>query len=105
MSKPLNPKTAVILRALALPIRLQVVYFLQQEDTPQTVTTIYRRLNILQPICSQALIDLYQAGIVVRHKEKTNVLYALHKSPALRKLLKEIFALNEQLPVVDKWGV
>lgn len=69
-------KAAFLLKTVANPIRLSIV-FLLQDDNFLSVGDICRQLNAEQSLVSHHLITLKEKGILESKKEGRNVLYSL----------------------------
>ena len=69
--------SAEILRALAHPLRMQILEFIDQNDTIN-VNKIYNTLNLEQSITSQHLRILRLAGLVQTEREGKFIHYSLN---------------------------
>jgi ArsR family transcriptional regulator len=68
---------ADFLRALAHPVRLQIVEFLK-DDHEATVTQLVKKLEVEQSSLSRHLAALRELGVLEARQEKKNVYYKLH---------------------------
>lgn len=66
-----------LLRALAHPLRMQILEFIDQNDKIN-VNKIYNTLNLEQSITSQHLRILRLAGLVETHREGKFIHYSLN---------------------------
>ncbi|MGD2161700.1 MAG: metalloregulator ArsR/SmtB family transcription factor [Anaerolineales bacterium] len=78
---------AQMLKALAHPVRLQILEVLQEEGEA-CVCHMEARLNQRQAYISQHLAKLREVGLVEDHREGLNVFYAL-AIPGVDALLKD----------------
>ena len=78
---------AQMLKALAHPVRLQILEVLQEEGEA-CVCHMEARLNQRQAYISQHLAKLREVGLVEDRREGLNVFYAL-TSPGVNSLLQE----------------
>ncbi len=93
--KKLNEFKAVFFKALANPIRIQIIDALRYDE--HTVNQLREILNIEGPNVSQQLAILRANGLVNTRKEGSSIFYSI-KDPTIFKLLdtaKTIF--NNQL--------
>ncbi len=68
-------KASQILKSLGHPDRLKIVEYL--ENGEKTVGQIHRELELIQPIVSQHLKNMYERGIVDFRQEGTRYYYSL----------------------------
>jgi ArsR family transcriptional regulator len=80
-------RVSEIMKALAHPIRLQILEVLQEEGQA-CVCHMEARLNQRQAYISQHLSKLREVGLVEAHREGLNVFYALC-IPGLDALLED----------------
>ena len=71
--------SAEILRALAHPLRMRILAFIDKHKTIN-VNKIYNTLNLEQSITSQHLRILRLAGIVITHREGKFIHYSIDYS-------------------------
>jgi ArsR family transcriptional regulator len=90
---------AKILKAIAHPIRLQIIEILQEEGEA-CVCHLEARLNQRQAYISQHLAKLREVGLVEDRREGLNVFYALAIS-GVEPLLKESMQLATQAAHAD----
>lgn len=65
-----------MLKALAHPSRMAIIYFLTREGTKKTsVKSIYRELKLSQPVISRHLGILKTSGLLNRMTEGNNTYY------------------------------
>jgi DNA-binding transcriptional ArsR family regulator len=87
--KDLNPesleKAANMLKAIAHPIRIQIVGCLE-DGTKRTVSEIHKKLGIEQAIASHHLGILKDKGVLTSKREGKNIWYFL-KHENLRTVL------------------
>lgn len=67
---------AEILKAVAHPVRIQVIDLLGVADR-LTVTEIYEKLNVEQSLASHHLTKMKDKGILVCEREGKNMFYSL----------------------------
>lgn len=72
------------LKAIAHPIRIGIVEFLQNNDE-KNVTDIYKKLNINQACASHHLSILKNKNIIISRRDGKNVYYSINK-----KIMEEI---------------
>ena len=65
-----------VLRALAHPLRMQILQFIDQNDEIN-VNKIYNTLNLEQSITSQHLRILRLAGLVTTHRDGKFIYYSI----------------------------
>ena len=70
-------KSSDILRALAHPLRMQILEFIDKHDTIN-VNKIYNTLKLEQSITSQHLRILRLAGVVETHREGKYIHYSVN---------------------------
>lgn len=73
--KNLYEKKALLFKALANPVRLEILDFLAGGE--KCVCEIAEELKYEQPHISKSLQKLKEAGLIVQHKEGLNVYYSL----------------------------
>ena len=80
-----------LMRALAHPLRLKILEFLDQHKNIQ-VNQIYNTLKIEQSIASQHLRILKNAGVLIADKEGKFIYYSLDKNRLnqISKLVEEL---------------
>lgn len=85
-----------ILRALAHPLRMKILEFIDQNDTIN-VNKIYNTLKLEQSITSQHLRILRLAGIVLTQRDGKFIHYSIDYD----KLAESVVAINSflELPV------
>jgi ArsR family transcriptional regulator len=76
-------RAADILRALAHPLRLRILAFIDEQESAM-VHEIYQTLGIEQSITSQHLRILRDANLVEHHREGKFIRYRLHYPVFLR---------------------
>jgi ArsR family transcriptional regulator, virulence genes transcriptional regulator len=90
--KELNPeileKAAGMLRAIAHPIRISIVQYLEDGEK-RTVTEIHKKLGIEQATASHHLVILKDRGVLASKREGKNTWYYL-KHPDLRSVLASV---------------
>ncbi|MCX6333941.1 MAG: metalloregulator ArsR/SmtB family transcription factor [Bacteroidia bacterium] len=90
--KELNPavleKAAIMLKAIAHPIRISIVQYLE-DGKKRTVTEIHRKLGIEQATASHHLVILKDRGVLSSKREGKNTWYYL-KHPNLRNILTSV---------------
>ena len=69
-------KAAAFLKIVANPVRLSIVYLLQ-DDTHLSVGEICSQLDAEQSLVSHHLLNLKEKGVLDSKKEGRNVLYSL----------------------------
>ena len=89
----LNESTE-ILRALAHPLRMQILEFIDQNDKIN-VNKIYNTLKLEQSITSQHLRILRMAGLVKTHRDGKFIHYSLDYSK-ISNAVKAIDSFHEQ---------
>ncbi|MEL7122108.1 MAG: metalloregulator ArsR/SmtB family transcription factor [Bacteroidota bacterium] len=91
-----------ILRAIAHPLRMKILEFIDQNDTIN-VNKIYNTLNLEQSITSQHLRILRLAGLVATEREGKFIHYSLDYDKidntvnAINSFLQEDFEVEEEL--------
>lgn len=75
-------RIAAILKALAHPLRLGIVYLLSEHDAMR-VTEIYKRLNIGQAEASRQLGVLRRSGLLNAERSGKNIWYSLKNRKVL----------------------
>lgn len=96
-------QTAVMLKALAHPVRLQILDLLGQEGEA-CVCHLETRLDQRQAYISQQLAKLREAGLVKDRREGLNVFYA----PATKRIgqfIDEAKSLAAALAAADEIGL
>ena len=78
---------AALLKALAHPLRLGIIYLLADRE-PLKVTEIYTRLNIGQAEASRQLGILKRSGLLRSERTGKNIWYSL-KDRSLLDLLRQ----------------
>lgn len=73
--KFLYEKKALLFKALANPVRLEIMDFLAGGE--KCVCEIVQELGYEQPHISKSLLKLKGAGLIVQRKEGLNVYYSL----------------------------
>lgn len=90
--KELDPeilaKAAIILKAIAHPIRISIVEYLE-DGKKRTVTEIHKKLGIEQATASHHLVILKDRGVLSSKREGKNTWYFL-KHPRLKDVLSSI---------------
>jgi ArsR family transcriptional regulator len=89
-------ESSEILRALAHPLRMKILEFIDQNDTIN-VNKIYNTLKLEQSITSQHLRILRLAGIVLTERDGKFIHYSID----YEKLAESVVAINSflELPV------
>jgi DNA-binding transcriptional ArsR family regulator len=91
-NRDLDPETlekaANILRAMAHPIRISIVGYLE-DGRKRTVTEIFNQLGIEQSTASHHLVILKDRGVLSSRREGKNTLYFL-RNQNLGKILNSI---------------
>ena len=91
-SKELSPETiekaANMLKAIAHPIRISIVGYLE-DGKKRTVTEIHKKLGIKQAAASHHLVILKDRGVLSSKREGKNTWYYL-KHANLRNILNSI---------------
>lgn len=103
MSSPVFQSYADLLKALAHPSRLEIVYLLRDQEL--CVGEIYSMLDLPQANASQHLMILRQAKIVEAHKAGKTVCYKLTHPNIFKActLLRDfLIASNEEEPEFAK---
>ena len=67
---------AVVMKAIAHPLRLQVLEFLENKE-PQTVTALLEHTGVEQSLLSHHLAELKKKKVVSTHREGKHIYYAL----------------------------
>lgn len=85
VSPELLEKAAGMLKAIAHPVRISIVQYLEDGEK-RTVTEIHKKLGIGQAAASHHLVILRDRGVLSSRREGKHILYYLrHKN--LRNLL------------------
>ena len=79
-----SEKAALLLRAMASPVRLRILCVLAESECP--VGELAERLGVREQAASQYLAQLRLEGLVQRRREAQKVYYQL-ASPEIEKLL------------------
>jgi DNA-binding transcriptional ArsR family regulator len=90
ISPELLEKAAGMLKAIAHPVRISIVQYLEDGEK-RTVTEIHRKLGIGQAAASHHLVILRDRGVLSSKREGKHILYYL-RHQNLRNLL---FSLGE----------
>jgi len=92
MNQPNLEVSAELMRALAHPLRLQILSFIDKKGTTH-VNRIYTALELEQSITSQHLRILRNAGLVKTERDGKFIFYSLDykKIKHVNELLKEYF--------------
>lgn len=69
-------KSSELLRAIAHPVRLQIVHRLCKEDG-SNVTSLYKELRLPQSTVSQHLARLKSAGVIAGKRSGNEVIYTM----------------------------
>lgn len=94
-------KTSVeMLRALAHPLRLQILEYIDRRGTVN-VNKIYQGLRIEQSVTSQHLRIMRLAGVLNARREGKFVYYSIHYPTVLRaeKAMKNFIAAEKSSPI------
>lgn len=75
VKKSLYEQKALIFKALANPVRLEIIDFLASGE--KCVCEIAEELHYEQPHISKSLLKLKEAGLISQRKEGLNVYYTL----------------------------
>lgn len=67
---------AEILKAVAHPLRIQVIYMLSEQER-MTVTEIYKGLQVEQSLASHHLSKMRDKGVLKSTREGKNIYYQL----------------------------
>jgi DNA-binding transcriptional ArsR family regulator len=67
---------AVVMKAIAHPLRLQVLEFLENRE-PQTVTALLELTGVEQSLLSHHLAELKRKKVVTTRREGKHIYYAL----------------------------
>ena len=90
--KEIDPKTlekaAGMLKAIAHPIRISIVQFLE-DGKKRTVTEIHNKLGIEQATASHHLVILKDRGVLSSKREGKNTWYYL-RLPNLKNVLSSV---------------
>jgi DNA-binding transcriptional ArsR family regulator len=90
--KDLDPenleKAANMLKAMAHPIRISIVGYLEDGEK-RTVTEIHKRLGIEQSTASHHLVILKDRGVLASKRDGKNTWYFL-KHPNLKAILNSV---------------
>jgi DNA-binding transcriptional ArsR family regulator len=87
-------------RVLGEASRLKLISAL--EDGAKNVSQLVKVTQLSQPNASRHLRTLTDAGVVVRHREKTEVYYAV-AVPGIFELLMKVSRDLEQLAKIKPW--
>lgn len=85
-----------VLRALAHPLRMKILKFIDQNDKIN-VNKIYNTLNLEQSITSQHLRILRLAGLVITHRDGKFIYYSLDYD----KIKQSVAAINRFLDLTE----
>ncbi|HBE39985.1 MAG TPA: transcriptional regulator [Bacteroidales bacterium] len=88
LSPEILDKASNMLKAIAHPVRIAIVSFLEKGDK-HTVTEIHKKLGIEQSVASHHLVILRDRGILSSEREGKNIYYFL-RNPNLGKMLKSL---------------
>ncbi len=91
---PQLDKTAYMLKALAHPLRLQIVMLLSRDEKELSVTTIQEHFSISQSLISHHLINMRAKGILGFRQQGNNRYYRL-REPRFARCVALLF--DEQL--------
>jgi len=86
---------AVRFRALGEPSRLKLIMALKEGG--RNVSELVKATRLTQPNASRHLRTLTDAGILVRHRRKTEIYYALAVPDAFQLLLKVNNSLQKRI--------
>jgi ArsR family transcriptional regulator, virulence genes transcriptional regulator len=81
-------KAAVMLKAIAHPVRIAIVQYLEDGEK-RTVSEIHKKLAIEQSTASHHLVILKDRGVLASKREGKNTWYYL-KHPNLKAILNSI---------------
>jgi ArsR family transcriptional regulator len=88
---------AIVVRAMAHPVRLQIVEVLSQEDEA-CVCHLENRLGLRQAYLSQHLARMRLGGVVKAHREGLNVYYSLADESVTNLFHAAAFAAERLAP-------
>lgn len=84
MDTEIAEKVALVLKAVAHPIRLQIIEALEHGE--HCVGDLVTRLNLPQAIVSQQLLLMKDKGVLDSRKEGTNVYYSIKNKRVINLL-------------------
>ena len=87
--------SAEVLRGMAHPIRLGIVELLNEANGSLSVTKIYTKLDLAQPIVSHHLGVLRNVGVVTKEQQSRFVYYTLSKD-VIKSAMDVLAALVEE---------
>ena len=88
-------RSAEVLRGMAHPIRLGIVELLNEANGSLSVTKIYTKLDLAQPIGSHHLGVLRNVGVVTKEQQSRFVYYTLSKD-VIKSAMDVLAALVEE---------
>lgn len=88
-------RSAEVLRGMAHPIRLGIVELLNEANGSLSVTKIYTKLDLAQPIVSHHLGVLRNVGVVTKEQQSRFVYYTLSKD-LIKSAMDVLAALVEE---------
>ena len=88
-------RSAEVLRGMAHPIRLGIVELLNEANGSLSVTKIYTKLDLAQPIVSHHLGVLRNVGVVTKEQQSRFVYYTLSKD-GIKSAMDVLAALVEE---------
>ncbi|MBB1536651.1 MAG: helix-turn-helix transcriptional regulator [Bacteroidia bacterium] len=88
-------RSAEVLRGMAHPIRLGIVELLNEANGSLSVTKIYTKLDLAQPIVSHHLGVLRNVGVVTKEQQSRFVYYTLSKD-VIKSAMDVLAALVEE---------
>ena len=88
-------RSAEVLRGMAHPIRLGIVELLNEANGSLSVTKIYTKLDLAQPIVSHHLGELRNVGVVTKEQQSRFVYYTLSKD-VIKSAMDVLAALVEE---------
>ena len=88
-------RSAEVLRGMAHPIRLGIVELLNEANGSLSVTKIYTKLDLVQPIVSHHLGVLRNVGVVTKEQQSRFVYYTLSKD-VIKSAMDVLAALVEE---------
>ena len=88
-------RSAEVLRGMANPIRLGIVELLNEADGSLSVTKIYTKLDLAQPIVSHHLGVLRNVCVVTKEQQSRFVYYTLSKD-VIKSAMDVLAALVEE---------
>ncbi len=86
-----NKKLTAFLRAMAHPIRVNIILLLLQ-NTKMTVSEICEKLDLEQSLTSHHLANMRNSGVLASRREGKNIQYMLG-SPKIKEILEIIESL------------